>query len=374
MSYENPVDHRAMALDTYRNGFYEKALREAVRGDSIVLDAGAGIGILGLMAAKLGAAKVFLVEPSTDIEAARLIASENGLLDRVCFMPERVEKVSIDEPVDIITSVFTGNFLLEEDLLPSLFTARDRFLKPGGTLIPSAGRMLVCPVALPETYRRQVDCWNEAAFIDQGSMRQFAVNQVHYGDYSGEDLTCLAEAQLIVELDFYTVSSPACDAALQFRVSNAGQCHGLLGWFDIDFGHDWLSTSPAAPATHWSQAFLPLDRPVTLSAGDNVSLRVKRPEFGEWSWVVNINGAEQKHSTFLSRPVTPDRLQRASADYRPRRGERGEVLGAMLELMGGTNTSREIATLLWRQYPGFFVSEQAAMRFVIDRVRLLADK
>ena len=121
MSYEDPVDHRSMALDDYRNGFYEKALADLVGPSSVILDAGAGIGVLGLTAAKLGAKRVYLVEPSTDMEAAKIIAADNDLTDAVIFLPDRVEEAFVDVKVDAITSVFTGNFLLEEDLLRYYF-------------------------------------------------------------------------------------------------------------------------------------------------------------------------------------------------------------------------------------------------------------
>ena len=65
-----------------------------------------------------------------------------------------------DIQADIIISVFTGNLLFGEDLLPSLFYARDRFLAPGGTLLPDAARILVCPASAPQAYVDNVDVWN----------------------------------------------------------------------------------------------------------------------------------------------------------------------------------------------------------------------
>ena len=85
MSYEIPVEQRSMVLDDYRNGFYRRALAQVITEDSIVLDLGSGLGILGFIAASLGAAKVFLVEPMTHAESAKQIAV--GRSDRGPVVP-----------------------------------------------------------------------------------------------------------------------------------------------------------------------------------------------------------------------------------------------------------------------------------------------
>jgi predicted RNA methylase len=125
-----------MTLDARRNQAYFEALKQVITPDSIVLDLGAGLGIHGLLSARLGAKRVYLVEPEDIITVAKDIAKANGYHDRVVCLQGKIEEVDIPELVDAIVSVFTGNFLLQEDLLPSLFYARDRYLKPDGTLIP----------------------------------------------------------------------------------------------------------------------------------------------------------------------------------------------------------------------------------------------
>src|SRR5262245_24671006 len=127
-----------MALDVRRNAAYHEALARVVGPESVVLDLGAGTGIHGLMAARLGAKRVYLVEPEDIISVAGEIARANGLDRVVRCLQGRIEEIELPEPVDVIVSVLTGNCLLTEDLLPSLVDARNRMLKPGGCLIPCA--------------------------------------------------------------------------------------------------------------------------------------------------------------------------------------------------------------------------------------------
>ena len=135
MSYSDVSGHHSMVFDGLRNAAYARAMRQAIKPGTTVMDLGAGLGVHGLQAALLGAAQVHLVEPAPVLEVARQVAAANGLANVHCHNC-RAEELQLDDRVDVLVSVFTGNFLLTEDLLPSLFHARDRFLSHGGTLIP----------------------------------------------------------------------------------------------------------------------------------------------------------------------------------------------------------------------------------------------
>ena len=161
MSYELPLEQRSMVLDDHRNGFYRRALEQVIGPESVVMDL--GLGILGFIAASLGAKKVLMVEPKTNQEAARRIAAGNGLEHKVEFIASTAEQLLSGVKVDVITSVFTGNFLLEEDLLPSLFLARDRFLKPSGSLIPDRAVMVVVPVSMSDFYDKHINRWADGS-------------------------------------------------------------------------------------------------------------------------------------------------------------------------------------------------------------------
>lgn len=62
-SYNDISTHKLMLQDRHRTMTYKKAI-EAVCEDKVVLDVGAGTGILSLFAAKAGARKVYAVEAS----------------------------------------------------------------------------------------------------------------------------------------------------------------------------------------------------------------------------------------------------------------------------------------------------------------------
>jgi len=200
MSYSDVTGHHSMVFDNLRNAAYTRALQKVVGPTTTVMDLGAGLGVHGLSAAMLGAAKVHLVEPAPVLEVAGKVAADNGLSNVHCHNC-RVEELELDGKVDVLVSVFTGNFLLTEDLLPSLFYARDKFLAPHGKMIPDRGRMEVVPVSAPDYYREYVDQWNaypEQAkqygmpSLDYKTVRAYATNTLFYDRRKKFDATPLA--------------------------------------------------------------------------------------------------------------------------------------------------------------------------------------
>jgi predicted RNA methylase len=80
------ADYASMMADRTRIDAYAAALRHAVHADSIVADLGAGIGTFSLLAARLGARKVYAIEPQDAIHLGRAIAAASGLADRIDFI------------------------------------------------------------------------------------------------------------------------------------------------------------------------------------------------------------------------------------------------------------------------------------------------
>ena len=79
--------HQTMLADKARLSGFFNALRGAIiPGKSIVLDIGTGTGILVMMAARLGARKVFAIESSPIINIARVIARDNNLHQKIKFI------------------------------------------------------------------------------------------------------------------------------------------------------------------------------------------------------------------------------------------------------------------------------------------------
>jgi protein arginine N-methyltransferase 1 len=76
-------EHRLYLSDAVRVRAYERAICAIVRPGDVVLDLGAGTGVLGLLACRAGARRVYAVDGGGILGVARALARANGVADRI---------------------------------------------------------------------------------------------------------------------------------------------------------------------------------------------------------------------------------------------------------------------------------------------------
>ena len=166
-------DHVGMLQDDQRMSAYQQAIRlnaeEHFRG-KVVLDVGAGTGVLSIWAAQAGAAHVYAVEATAVAVHAERMVQAHGFADTITVLRGRMEDVELPSKVDVILSEWMGYFLLRESMVQSVLLARDRWLAPGGVMYPSSARLLVAalddgsflPARASEITRYMAD-WDDLA-------------------------------------------------------------------------------------------------------------------------------------------------------------------------------------------------------------------
>jgi len=151
-------EHREYLADAVRVSAFRQAIEEVVTPGDVVLDLGAGTGILGLMACRAGAKRVYAVDEGPIIGLAREIAWANGFQDRITHIKGLSTRVELPERVDVVLADQVGRFGLESGILEYFADARARFLKPDGVMIPGEIGLVVAPVECGELFG-QVDFW-----------------------------------------------------------------------------------------------------------------------------------------------------------------------------------------------------------------------
>jgi hypothetical protein len=101
----------------------------------------------------LAAGHVIAIEASSMALVCRQMVASLGLSDRVTVVNARIEDLTStalpglpdgQDSADVIVSEWMGTGLVGEGMLDSVLLARDRWLVPGGRLLPSTARMFVC--------------------------------------------------------------------------------------------------------------------------------------------------------------------------------------------------------------------------------------
>lgn len=134
-SYSSFYIHEEMIKDHVRTNSYKKAILDNAEQfkDKIVLDIGAGTGILSIFAARAGAKHVYALEFAHIADYAKEIVKQNGLQDKITIIKAKVEDAQLPvDKVDIIISEWMGYFLLYESMMDTVLFARDKWLVKGG--------------------------------------------------------------------------------------------------------------------------------------------------------------------------------------------------------------------------------------------------
>jgi histone-arginine methyltransferase CARM1 len=141
--YGQLLHQQNMLQDYVRTGTYHAAVMEN-RSDfsgRVVVDVGAGSGILSMFAALAGAKHVYAVEASEMAEYARKLIAGNPLLaERITVIKGKIEDIELPEKADVLISEPMGTLLVNERMLETYVIARDRFLSPNGKMFPTVGR------------------------------------------------------------------------------------------------------------------------------------------------------------------------------------------------------------------------------------------
>jgi histone-arginine methyltransferase CARM1 len=156
-----------MLADYVRTGTYQKAILNNGHDFSgkVVLDVGTGTGILAFFAAQAGAARVYAVDASDAAHVAQTLAAANGLGSVVKVIKGKLEEIELPEKVDVIVSEPIGFLLVHERMLETYLVARDRFLKPGGLMMPTTGDIILAPFTDDNLYREH--CGRASFFENQ---------------------------------------------------------------------------------------------------------------------------------------------------------------------------------------------------------------
>ncbi|KAJ9122945.1 hypothetical protein QFC24_003983 [Naganishia onofrii] len=342
--YASLQNQANMISDFSRTQAYRRAiLGNAIPAfqDKLVIDIGAGSGILSYFAAQAGAKKVFAIEASEMankmeivLQHAETTGSNPHLKGRVEVINGKVEDVKVQKralesgKVDTIISEPIGVMLFHERMVESYLLARDLFLKPGGSLFPSAGSLYYAPFSDESLF---LETEAKASFFNQtlfgvdftalaGASRAEAFEQPIVGLINP---ACLVAPEIAPRnFDFYSLSVEELQdftSELDWYMPKTCLVHGIASWFDLAFTpppgtkkasdpvnenlhRQWdemaaptglwaydtsmnpaelppppsdglevsLDTGPYANRTHWQQCRLLLSEPLAVNRGQRI--------------------------------------------------------------------------------------------------------
>ncbi|RHN78403.1 putative methyltransferase [Medicago truncatula] len=313
-SYAHLGIHQEMIKDRVRTETYREAImrHQSFIAGKVVVDVGCGTGILSIFCAQAGAKRVYAVDASDIALQANEVVKANNLSDVVIVLHGRVEDVEIDEEVDVIISEWMGYMLLYESMLGSVITARDRWLKPGGLILPSSATLYIAPVTHTDRYSDSVDFWRNVYGIDMSAMlslaKQCAFEEPAVETITGENV--LTWPHVVKYIDSYSVTINELETVtsnFKFNSMMRAPLHGFAFWFDVEFNVPTivngslrkkranpsealvLSTAPEDPPTHWQQTLVYFYDPIELEQDQVIDGLVTLTQSKENARFMNIH-------------------------------------------------------------------------------------
>ena len=370
-------EHRHYLQDQIRLTAFRRAIQELVAPGSVVVDLGSGTGILGLLACEAGAKRVYSIEETGLIELAREIAQANGYADRIQFIKEFSTRVELPEPADVILADQIGHFGFEAGLFDYFSDARRRFLKTGGVTIPQRLTFCVAPVEHQPLWE-QIDFWNQPSMgMNVNPARALAANTGYPVKLKPEQLLGPSDESLTVDP---SISGPH---PLQVRctlpINRTGTLHGLGCWFVAQLSPSvTMSNSPLIEQQiDRRNVFFPLDRPVSVQAGDFVRVTIHiLPIQITVTWTVEIHkknpaipdSLRYTHSTLKGMLICKEDLRKTRPTFVPTLTPWGSARLTVLTLCDGKRPLAEIEQELLQRHSDLFPSLSNAATFVAEVV------
>ncbi|EST10187.1 Protein arginine N-methyltransferase [Kalmanozyma brasiliensis GHG001] len=293
--YYSMLSHQAQMLqDTVRTAAYQRAILNNAQHDfvdKVVMDVGAGNGILSFFAAQAGAKKVYAIEASNMVECLQKVVDashatrkpevvkgekealelmgagdaglggvsfgttnpteqRNGWLQgRLVPVHSKVEDVTAKHleghtQVDTIVSECLGVLLVHERMCESFLDARDRFLAPGGSVFPSAGTICLAPFEDKQLWNdtaNKAKWWLNSNFygVDVSPFAALAFEENFSSPVVGVfPPQCLLSVSSDYVIDFASITQAELrefTVPVEWVFANAAIVHGLGGWFDLHF-------------------------------------------------------------------------------------------------------------------------------------------
>jgi predicted RNA methylase len=303
MQYATALVHRLLVRDSVRTSAFYRAVNAVVQPGDVVLDVGAGSGILSLFAARAGARRVYAVESEPIARLAARLAALNRLDGIVHVIEAPLESVSLPERIDVLMSEWLGTIGVDENLLALVLLARDRWLRSGARVMPRRVTAWMAPACL--AMQPAIRFFRERPYgLDLTPLEEASVHELlsYRRRISPDDV--IARPVQLWETDVATV--PGARAALpsrasvQFVMTRRTAVNSLVAWFSAQLSETVsLTNAPDSPDTHWGQLLLPLSRERIVQAGDVISAQLAcipaGPLRSDLAWSVRIRGEAWEH-------------------------------------------------------------------------------
>ena len=331
--------YQALIDDPVRMDAYASALQHAVTAGSVVVDIGAGTGVMSLLACRFGARRVYAIEPDNVIHIARQNAAANNLADRIEFIQDLSTNVNLPLRADVVVSDLRGILPLFQKHIPSIVHAREHLLASGGVLIPGEDSLWMAVTEEPERTGHFSDRWDPGQYGLRLEGERRYLKNLMYKTRVGID-RLLTKPKCWAQLNYRNILSPNIEAEFDLPVLRDGLAYGIVAWFDtVLLDEIGFSNAPGEREAVYGRMLFPLAEPTEVRRGDTITVALRASLTGgdyTWQWETRVRtpnapGSPRligQQSSFFAQPLPMQSLQKQSRRLPPhpqREGRSGSI-------------------------------------------------
>ena len=330
------------------------------------MDVGCGSGVLGLMALRAGAKKVYFIDDGAVLEVARRVVREAGFSAQAEFVRSNSFAASLPERVDVVVCDHVGYFGFDYGILSLLEDARRRFLKPNGIILPESIDLLLAPVE-SEACAKLVNQWRDGSVPGEFSwLAASAANTKHRVTLEARNL--IAGGAKLGALQLNANQEPYLAWDAEIVCTRDAVLHGFAGWFDCClYGDIRMSNSPAEKdRLDRPQAFFPLENAVPVTDGDAIRVSVMARHLdGIIGWIIEVRGEKFSYNTFNSQFLDRETILRSQLDQIATLNQYGKARQVILSYCDNERSVSDIQAIVKKEHPDLLPSEHAISTYIL---------
>ena len=251
-----PVWHFAMVNDEARNEAIERSIAALDLAGRTVVEIGAGTGLIALLFARHGAARVVSCEVNpTMAEVAREVVAATPYADRITIVDgsstDAIRRGRFPCRPDVIFTETLDCGVVGEGFVA---IARDIATIAGPRTIVMPARVRQFATLVESERLAGLNRATSACGFDLRALNRFATPTYVPVRTELHGHRVLSEPSLMRTYDYVRPVRRQVDRRPGDR---AGTVHGVLTWFSADFGAAAVTNAPTS-GSHWHQAFHPL--------------------------------------------------------------------------------------------------------------------
>ncbi|KAL0891240.1 hypothetical protein Bca101_015223 [Brassica carinata] len=245
-SYSHFGIHEEMLKDVVRTKTYQNVIyqNKFLIKDKVVLDVGAGTGILSLFCAKAGAKHVYAVECSQMADMAKEIVKANGFSDVITVLKGKIEEIELPTPkVDV----------------------------DGGVVLPDKASLFLTAIEDSEYKEDKIEFWNSVYGFDMSCIKKKAMMEPLVDTVDQNQI--VTDSRLLKTMDISKMSSGDASFTAPFKLvaQRNDYIHALVAYFDVSFTMCHKLLGPKSRATHWKQTVMYLEDVLTICEGETIT-------------------------------------------------------------------------------------------------------